>query len=126
MRKSAIRLTTLYLKKCRKELVNDEHNSGISIQPLLRCCLAAQQIIIPGMPQYVMAMEDIITDILPEEDEVKMTVMKNGSFTEEDIEIMNCYLKFRTKLDKIATIVEGRTAAAIKNRLTKHIRNNFG
>jgi hypothetical protein len=33
-------------------------------------------------------MKDIITDILPEEDEVEVTVMKNGPFTEEDMEIM--------------------------------------
>ena len=67
------------------------------------------------MPRDVMAMKDIITYILPEEDEVEMTVMKNGLFTEEeDMIILNCYLKFGTKWDKIATIVEGRTAAAIK------------
>jgi hypothetical protein len=41
------------------------------------------------MPQDVMAMKDIITDILPEEDEVEMVVMKNGPYTEEDIGIMN-------------------------------------
>jgi len=55
-----------------------------------------------------------------------MTVMKNGLFTEEeDMEILNCYLKFGTKWDKIATIVEGRTSAAIKNRFIKHVRNNL-
>jgi cobalamin biosynthesis Co2+ chelatase CbiK len=100
-------------------------NSGNSIQPFLRSGLADQQFVIPGMPQDVVAMKDIITDILPEEDEVEMTVMKNGPFTEEeDMIILNCYLKFGTKWDKIAAFVEGRTAAAaIKNRFIKHIRN---